>query len=357
MELRRPFGHAELIAGLWRAAQAGRLGHALLFEGQGGIGKFLAATWLCQGLLCQRGPLQGRSEPCGACPGCKKLASGGYRGNHPDCLVIDRAAEIEAGDKGGPSLSVAHIAVRSGDERGSNQPLEEFLSLKPNEGPLRIVLLREAERLTEAAQNALLKTLEEPSLGTFLVLETSAPQALLTTLRSRVLRVRLEPLGLPDFLSWAATQTGIDREQASRAHALCGGSPGQLLAFFKRGGPALVELWLETLSGRWVGTEAFLEAPGEYEATQELARRRERVRMCLQVLGQLLRDLWLLNDSGVAEAELAFAERRAELEALAGSIPTARLRALLARAGDLASDLDANVDPAATLERALASCV
>jgi DNA polymerase-3 subunit delta' len=356
VELIRPLGHAALIQDLWRAAAAGRLGHALLFEGPQGIGKFVAARWFAQGLLCQRGPLSGlgAQEPCGVCPGCKKLASGGYMGNHPDCLVIDRAAELADGADGGPGLSVAHVAARSGDEGGSTPPLEEFLNLKPSEGPLRLVLLREAERLNEAAQNALLKTLEEPALGTFLVLETAQPQELLTTLRSRTLRVRFGPLSAEEFAGWARTRPEFQNGLPASAFGLAGGAPGLLLSYLSRGGPAQVELWLAALSGSNPGTQAFLGAEGETEASTELGRRRERAALSLEVLASLLRDVWLLGIGAEGAGALVHRERREQLEALAGRWPAARAAGLLLGTGELLGDLGSNLDPEATLERALA---
>lgn len=356
MELTRPLGHAALVRDLWRAAAAGRLGHALLFEGPPGIGKFVAARWFAQGLLCQRGPLSGggADDPCGVCPGCKKLASGGYMGNHPDCLVIDRAAELAEGADGGPGLSVAHVAARAGDDAAPHPPLEEFLNLKPSEGPLRLVLLREAERLTEAAQNALLKTLEEPALGTFLVLEAARPQELLSTLRSRMLRVRFEPLGAQDFAAWARTRPELGGDLPASAFQLSGGAPGALLAYLARGGPAQVELWLEALAGGRRSTQAFLGAEGDTEASTELGRRRERVALSLEVLAGLLRDVWLLGLGGDVEPALVHRERRAQLEPLARSWSPARASGLLLATGALLGDLQANLDPEATLERALA---
>ncbi len=356
MELIRPLGHAALIRDLWRAAAAGRLGHALLFEGPRGIGKFVAARWFAQGLLCQRGPLSGGAaeDPCGACPSCKKLASGGYMGNHPDCLVIDRAAELAEGADGGPGLSVAHVAARSGDDGGGAPPLEEFLNLKPSEGPLRLVLLREAERLNEAAQNALLKTLEEPALGTFLVLDTAQPQELLTTLRSRTLRVRFDPLSAEDFAAWARGRPEFADGVPASAYGLAGGAPGMLLSYLDRGGPAQVELWLAALSGNNPGTQAFLGAAGETEASTELGRRRERAGLSLEVLASLLRDVWLLGGGPEGLGALVHRERLPQLVALAERWPATRAAALLGATGELLGDLWSNLDPEATLERALA---
>ena len=76
--------------------------------------------------------------------------------------------------------------------------MEDFLDLRAGEGGWKVVLVREAERLGEAAQNAFLKTLEEPRPRVLLALESSRPERLLPTVRSRLVRVRLEPLSAAD---------------------------------------------------------------------------------------------------------------------------------------------------------------
>ena len=88
-----PLGHAQTVEGLWRAAARGRLAHALLFEGQEGVGKFVAMRWFAAGLMCQGGP----GAPCGRCGPCKRLSSGGESSNHPDLLVLDPVSALSGG--------------------------------------------------------------------------------------------------------------------------------------------------------------------------------------------------------------------------------------------------------------------
>ena len=76
--------------------------------------------------------------------------------------------------------------------------MEGFLDLRALEGRGRIVIVREAQRMNVAAQNALLKTLEEPRPGTVLVLEAHKSDRLLPTIKSRCVRIRFEPLDVAD---------------------------------------------------------------------------------------------------------------------------------------------------------------
>ena len=178
---RAPRGHLPFLEGLWRAAADGRLPHAVLLTGPEGIGKYLSARWLALGLLCESGP----GRPCTICGPCKRAMSG----NHPDLFLIDAPAV------GQDRITVAFVTPRErrSDTDYDGVAIGEFLSLRPMEGGWRIVLIREVERMNEQAQNAFLKTLEEPGNQTLLVLESATPGRLLDTVRSRVVTVELEP--------------------------------------------------------------------------------------------------------------------------------------------------------------------
>ena len=143
-------GHGAVLEGLWRSAAAGRLPHALLFRGPEGIGKFLAMRTLAAGLLCDGGP----GAPCGACGPCKRVRSD----NHADLFPVDAVAH-------GFDILTIHFVVHRDDPPPAYQgpAVEDFLLLRAHEGGWRVVLMREAERMNEAAQNAFLKTLEEPT--------------------------------------------------------------------------------------------------------------------------------------------------------------------------------------------------
>src|SRR5262249_17277137 len=175
-----PEGHAGAMESLLRAARERRLAHALLFAGPEGIGKFLAAEWLAFGLVCERGA----ARACGACGPCKRLRAGA----HPDVFAIDPDLEGEE------EIRIGRITYRERDPRANGL---EFLSLRPMEGGWRVVIVRDAERMTDEAQNALLKTLEEPGDSTLLVLVAAREEILLDTTRSRCVRVGLRPLEVP----------------------------------------------------------------------------------------------------------------------------------------------------------------
>ncbi len=341
MQWIEPEGHTEALEGLWRAARHGRLAHALLFEGPPGVGKFAAAVWFAAGLLCREGP----GTPCGVCPACKKVRSGDWRGGHPDLLRIDPVEE------GWEEIPVAAIAERRGGEAGGPaECLATFLMLKPREGNTRLVLVREAERLNVAAQNALLKTLEEPALGTVIVLESSRPAELLPTIRSRVVRLSL---GMPPEATAGRllAEAGIAGTEAEALLRLAEGSPGEALRLGRQGALRVLESLSELLERRLDPLEAaaeWLELPGDFGGGTALRQVRRR--------GCLVLDLAL--------AEVAAARRACLALASPGEAGGSALAAALIARGELAlgqiserllrarRDLDLNLEPGGVLERA-----
>lgn len=175
---------------------SGQLGHALLLKGGEGMGKGELAKELSRALLCQHTDV----APCEHCHACRLHAAG----SHPDLHVI-----------GGEERSIGIDAIR-----GLGQVLAESARL----GHGKVAVIIGAERMTEAAANALLKTLEEPAGEATLVLTSSRPERLLPTIRSRCQQWLL-PLPAPAMvLDWlageglAGSQAALNLNQGSPLH-------------------------------------------------------------------------------------------------------------------------------------------
>lgn len=205
-------GHAAQAAMLAEAASGGRLHHAWLISGPEGVGKATLALRFLRWLLAGR--------PAGGAPLAVPETSPVFRriaaGAHPDLRVL----APEAGEKG-----VKRI-IRVEDARA----LPRFLSLTPAEGGWRGVLVDEAEAMNAEAQNALLKTLEEPPARAVLVLTSHAPDRLLPTIRSRCRRLELFPLPEAEVAA-VLTRLLPDTPAAERGRlaALADGAPGRAL--------------------------------------------------------------------------------------------------------------------------------
>jgi DNA polymerase-3 subunit delta' len=211
------------VALLAAALEHDRVHHALLFTGPSGVGKETAARALAASLLCtSRGGVP-VVEACGVCDACRRVE----RDVHPDLLVLMPEAEAIARGRlaredlaHAPSRDLKIEQVRA---------LEAQLALAPL-GPRRVVLLVQADAMNPAAQNAFLKTLEEPPSGTHLLLLAEAEGKLVPTLRSRCVRVPFVPLPVDLVAARLMEQKGLDRGTAELCAALSGGSLGRALA-------------------------------------------------------------------------------------------------------------------------------
>jgi len=198
------FGHDGVKRRLAGAVAVARLPQALLFEGPRGVGKQRLALWLAQCLVCERG------GACGECRGCRQVATL----QHPD---VHWFVPLELSKKGADAdKQVDLVAEALAEEMTARreQPLYQApgglashgiaavrlllrrLSLTPAVGSRKVFIVGDAERLIpqrgmEDAANALLKALEEPPADTIIILTASDPEALLPTILSRVVRVRV----------------------------------------------------------------------------------------------------------------------------------------------------------------------
>ncbi len=195
-----------------RLAEA-RLPHALLFAGPAGVGKRHLADTLAAALLCERRSTDG--TPCGTCHACHLFAAG----NHPDCLHLHPEEEKR-------TIGIDQI-----------RELAAFIALKSHYGTHKVMVVEPADVMTVAAANALLKTLEEPTPGSFLILCSDQPASLLATIRSRCQKQLFTPVGESLALPWLREQLP-DPGQAPLLHALSGGLPLKALTLAQAGGLA-----------------------------------------------------------------------------------------------------------------------
>ncbi|MEX1294617.1 MAG: hypothetical protein AB1Z67_00460 [Candidatus Limnocylindrales bacterium] len=162
-------GHEAALAAVRRAVISEHPPHALLLVGPRGVGKTTLALDLAAGLLCLASDPSTR--PCRDCAACRKVAAD----NHPDLHLV--------GPEGaGEQIRIAQV-----------QALASELALTAMEGRFRVAIICAAQRLNLDAQNALLKTLEEPGPATVLVLCADDAAPLLPTVLSRSARLRLAP--------------------------------------------------------------------------------------------------------------------------------------------------------------------
>lgn len=247
--------HDEVRASLARAHNNKQLPGSLLFFGPAGIGKQRLGLWLGQRILCER---PAEIEPCGVCAPCKAV----LRLQHPDLhwfFPMPRPKVSGGSDKMGDALEEARAEVLA--ERRTTpfrptapsetiglyvahiQTLRRYAIARPAMGRRKIFVIGDAEALvpqeaSPEAANALLKVLEEPPADTTFILTAADPDALLPTIRSRVLPVRVRPLPVASVQQVLIDQVGADPKKAKLAAHLSEGSIGRALAFLPDDGEA-----------------------------------------------------------------------------------------------------------------------
>jgi len=257
------YGHEGIRNRLVGAIASGRLPQALLFEGPRGVGKQRLALWLAQALVCERlgdktregARGAGAAEPCGECQPCRLVLNL----SHPD---VHWFVPLEITKKSGDAdkqVDVVEEALATEMAARREQPLYEApsglashgiaavrlllrqVALKPALGQRKVFVIGDAERLVpqvgaEAAANALLKALEEPPANTVFVLTATAPESLLPTILSRVVRVRVARLGDSIVAAFVQRELGVAGQRAvAQRVAAADGCIGRVLAEGERG--------------------------------------------------------------------------------------------------------------------------
>ena len=296
-------GHATVRRLLARAVGRDRLPPSLVLSGPDGVGKRQVALGLAELLNCEavRDAGGGVPESCGECPPCRRIA----RGMHADVL------EIAPGETG----TIRVDAVRGVVEQAAYRPFE---------GRRRVVIVDDADRLVAEAQNALLKTLEEPPPASVFLLVTHRPHLLLPTVRSRCPELRFGGLATDEVVDVLVAECGVEPAAAPAAAAAADGSVARAIE-------AGSDEYLQARESAAAALRALAASPPakrRLDAGKDLAgtRRagsggsseREALTRRLRALGTLFRDLQVVSADG-DRTRLANGDLADQLEALSRS--------------------------------------
>lgn len=200
-------GHEQIKEHMQAAIRDKKPFHAYLFQGEEGVGKEALARTFAAGLQCQS---ESTDKPCKECVSCRQMESG----NQPDVIWVTREKA---------SLGVDEI----------REQLCNTMDIKPFSGSYKIYLVPEAEKMTEAAQNALLKTIEEPPEYGIVILMTSNISALLPTIQSRCLTMEFRPLSTAVVESFVKEHCQVPDYQARASAAFAQGNLGKAMRYAK----------------------------------------------------------------------------------------------------------------------------
>lgn len=286
-------GNEEVKAALSAAFSAGRFPHAVILQGEAGCGKRTFARLIAKALVCRRP----ENAPCGTCPSCVRAEAG----SHPDIRVVE-------GGGAARSLSVDLIKDVIADAYRM-----------PEESGFNVYILLMGERSSDAAQNKLLKIIEEPPQSAVFLLVCESAEQLLPTIRSRAQSFTLEPPAPEEAAALVRERTGMDAAAARRLAVLCGGNIGRMLAERTDGGATR----FAEIAGAMA---AAMLAPGGDSLYRAAAPLQKDRKLCGEVLSRLeliFRDACVLRAGGTS----LLGGAAKEADALS-TLPRSRLYAL-----------------------------
>jgi DNA polymerase-3 subunit delta' len=315
---------------LREALAAAPVSHAFLISGPKGVGKAALATAFAQAICCSNIDSLNRSQPCGECRACRNVA----RGTHPDVETFDLEGQAVFAEKGtrGANLSIDTI-----------RRLRSSAALLPLESTRRILIIDDAETMLEPAQQALLKTLEDPPSTVIILLLVDEPERLLETVRSRCHHVIVRPVSLP-IIESALEKQGVDPERAAEIAALSRGCPAWAVAAARdlKLSQGRREEW--EAAAEWLRSPSYERLVKAFRYGEQFSKRRAEVVGVVQAAVQILRAEMIQRASDNTPADIS-----ADLRLGSAATPFDLSQAVKSSLRCLA-DLDANVRPRLALE-------
>lgn len=267
---------AAAVERLQEAIRGESIGHAYLLTGPSGVGKSAMARAFAQTLCCTDAERQDRAVPCGVCRACRNVR----RGAHPDVETFSLETQAVLSDKPGRAPTLTIDTVRRLRSAGSLFPLET---------DRRILIVDDAETLLEPAQQALLKTLEEPPQGVTLMLLADEPEVLLETVRSRCQEIALRPIPQA-AVKEALLRHGVADAQAAEVATLSRGCAAWALAAVADNKLLGRRREERVTAARWIASPRYEQLVTAFTLGDQFGKRRAEVIGVIQAVIQLLRD-------------------------------------------------------------------
>jgi len=189
---------------LQNAIRMNKVSHAYLISGEEGSGKKMLADIFASALLCEENAV----EPCGGCKSCMQAQSG----NQPDIIYVTHE-----------KLTIGVDDIRT--------QVNQTIDIKPYQGKYKVYIIEDADKMTEAAQNALLKTIEEPPAYAVIILLAAKTEPLLKTILSRCVLLALRPVDSGRIKTLLMEQYAVPDYMAELAAAFSGGVTGRAIRF------------------------------------------------------------------------------------------------------------------------------
>ncbi|MCC6825634.1 MAG: DNA polymerase III subunit delta' [Acidobacteria bacterium] len=321
-------GNKELLK---RLLAEGRLPPSFLFAGPEGVGKRQFAVEVAKAVVCTNSV---NGEACGECSACRR------------CEVFQQAKEDDKDahkliqwsahrDVGMVVPYNRHILV------DAIRDLEKEANFRPFEAAARVFIVDDADRMNDAAANAILKTLEEPPAASYIFLLTSRPDSMLATIRSRCQMIRFSPIQTNAIEEFLIRENGYSADEARLAAAVSYGSIGRALSIKPAEYRERTELMIAVIrSIVRIGDAAALMNISK-ELTE--AKEKEHFEENLDILESLIHDVWTLSVGAGAE-RVVHSEYAAELVQVAKMRPSSTFAGWIDAIEELRRSLDVNIN-------------
>jgi len=342
-------GQELAISQLQQAFTGSRRSHAYLFAGQEGIGKRTTAIEFAKLLLCEnpqtlanKGRLKSLPDdfplqlPCNTCPSCRTVQAG----TNPDLHIISKDLAQYLDDSAARSRVMQNLSI---------DVIRQFLIapayLASMNGRGKVFIILQAETMSQAAQNALLKTLEEPPNAVTIILTCTSPTSLLATTRSRCQIIRFNPLPV-NLVEQLLVEQGVASEEAKFWANMTNGSIGRAMEFSRRGLYQFKRTLTETISTASVNDATNLAAmlketadkkisgKKQSQGTTDVSReqsesltKRENAQFILEILTSIFRDA--LTIALQAHRPLVHTDQLDELKKVAKKFTLEKLTSIL----------------------------
>lgn len=196
-------GHDQIKEHFRNAVRTGKISHAYILSGEAGMGRKSLANAFALNLLCEKG----LPDPCMQCHACKQVLSG----SHPDLIFVTHEKPA--------SIGVDDI----------REQINDTIMVRPYSSYYKIYIVDEAEKMTVQAQNALLKTIEEPPPYAVILLLTTNQDAFLPTILSRCVQLKLKPLKDETVREYLIRSLGVKESRAEIYAAFARGNLGKAI--------------------------------------------------------------------------------------------------------------------------------
>lgn len=296
----------KILSRFERLIKNGRLAHAYLLVGPQGSGKFETALAVARAVNCESAD-QGF---CGTCSSCKKIDSG----NHPDIVICDR----------GENQSIKIQKVRE---------LVQRIQMRPYEAKRKVVILREMDTLTTEGANAFLKTLEEPTASSLLLLTTANPERILATVISRCHVVHFFAQSRQDLTQRLEREFKISKPQAEVIAGYSEGCYGKA-RFFQEDG---------FISRKNDVITQFLFTGIDEASLKSILSDQDQIKETLETLLFCFKDLMLLKAGG-SDERITNSDRIQDFKTCAARYSLDQLRDVLAEIVNTKKMLDASLN-------------